>query len=331
MGLEDIARKAGVSRATVSRVINNHPYVKDEVRRRVMAVIEQEGFHPSGAARALARQRTEIIGVIAPEGLGPILSVPYFSPLLEGISAGISRSDYVMALWVGQSPEEVERMYRRILSYRLMDGALLLSAVETDILPRLLLDRKMPQVMIGRSLVEGVSTVDVDNVVASRAATEHLIRLGRQRIAHLTGALKLVSAQERLLGYRMALAASKLGFDETMVIEGDYGEASGYAAARRMLALRADAIFAASDTMALGLLRGLRELGVEVPKEVAIIGFDDLPSAAQQGLSTVRQPIRELGSVAVQMLIDTIEGRTSAPQRVVLPTELIIRATCGTL
>lgn len=331
MNLETIAQKAGVSRATVSRVINNHPYVSDEVRKRVLAVIEQEGFHPNGIARALAKQRTEVIGVIAPEGLGPIFTVPYFPELLSGISAAISETDYVMALWVGSTPQEVERMYRRILSYKMMDGALLLSAVENDSLPRMLLDRRMPVVMIGRSLYPEISTIDVDNFSAAQGATEHLIRLKRKRIAHLSGSLALISGRERQAGYETAMRNSALGFDPNLIIEGDYSEMGGYLAASHLVESGADAIFVASDTMAVGLVRGLREMDIQVPQQIAIVAFDDLPISAtvKPSLTTVRQPVRELGAIAVRTLIDVIEGHVNTPQRIVLPTELVIRESCG--
>src|SRR5579872_6281272 len=148
MNLERIAHLAGVSRATVSRVINDYPYVSDEVRQRVLAIIEQEGFQPNAAARMLVRQRTDVIGVISPEGLGSTFSTAYFPMLFEGISAGINQTDYAMSLWMGSTPEENERIYKRILGYKMMDGALLISNIEGDTLPQRFFERRMPLVMI---------------------------------------------------------------------------------------------------------------------------------------------------------------------------------------
>ena len=333
MNLEKIAELAGVSRATVSRVINNHPYVKEDVRQRVLEVIEREGFQPNAAARMLARQRTEVLGVISPEGLSPVFSTSYFQILFEGISASINQTDYVMSMWTSSTPAETERIFKRILSYKLMDGALLLSAVENDTLTRRLVERKVPTVMIGRCALPEVLTVDVDNVAAARTATEHLIRLGRRRIGHIFGRRDLLSAGERFQGYQLALEASGIAYDPELVIEGDYTDISGYLAARKLIPRGIDALFSASDTMAVGALQALNEQGLSVPRDVAIIGFDDLPiaSTSRPALSTMRQPIQELGSFAVRTLVDLIAGKITPPYRVILPTELILRETCGAL
>ena len=329
MNLEKIARIAGVSRSTVSRVINNHPYVSDDVRQRVLDVIEREGFQPNAAARMLVRQRTEVIAVIAPEGLGTVLSSMYFPILLAGISTTISQADYAMSLWAGATQEETARMYKRILGYKLMDGALLISAVDGDPLPQRLLERKMPLVVIGRAKIPDVSTVDVDNVEAARTATDRLIRLGRRRIAHITGRLDLISAQERLSAYKDTLESQGIAFDPNLVVQGDYSEEAGRQAAAQLAAQGIDGAFVANDAMAIGLMRGLEQRGLAVPHDVSIIGFDDLPlaSSVKPALSTIRQPIRDLGVKAAQMLIGIINGEITEPQHIMLPTELVIRET----
>jgi LacI family transcriptional regulator len=329
MNLEKIARIVGVSRSTVSRVINNHPYVSDGVRQRVLEVIERGGFQPNAAARMLVRQRTEVIAVIAPEGLGIVLSSMYFPILLAGISTTISQADYAMSLWAGATQEETERMYKRILGYKLTDGALLVSAVDGDTLPQRLLERKMPLVVIGRVKLPEVSTVDVDNLYASRTATEHLIGLGRRRIAHITGRLDLTSAQERLSAYKAALESHGIPFNPELVVEGDYSEQAGYLAAARLVEQEINGAFVANDAMAIGLMRGLEQCGLAIPRDVSIIGFDDLPiaSSVKPALSTIRQPIRDLGIRAAQMLIGIINREITEPQHIMLPTELVIRET----
>lgn len=333
MNLEKIARIAGVSRSTVSRVINQHPYVSDDVRQRVLDVIEREGFQPNAAARMLVRQRTEVIAVIAPEGLNTVFSSTYFPILLGGISTTITQADYAMSLWAGSTMEEIERMYRRILSYKLMDGALLISAVEGDDFPLRLVERKMPLVMIGHTNLSNISSVDVDNIQAARTATEHLIRLGRRRIGHIMGRTDLTSSRERFKAYQMALENCGVLYDPELVCDGDFTEASGYIAAQRLIAKGADAVFAANDSMAVGFMRGAIERGKSIPDDIAVIGFDDLPIAStiMPSLTTVRQPIRELGVAATELLIGIINGEVNEPQHLTLPTELVIRETCGTV
>jgi LacI family transcriptional regulator len=333
MNLEKIARLAGVSRSTVSRVINKHPYVSDDVRQRVEQVIAREGFQPNAAARALVRQKTEVIGVILPEGLEGLFSSGYFPILLGGISTAISRTDYAMSLWAGQTTEDTQRMYERILGYKLMDGALLISAVNGDTLSQQLIEKKMPVVLIGRVSHPLVSTVDVDNVSAGRTATEHLMRIGRHRIAHIGGRFDLISAHERHEGYKMALEASGIPYDPALVVWGDFSEEAGYLAARALIGQGIDAVFCANDSMAIGLMHALRDQGISVPGDVAIIGFDDLPIASSiiPTLSTMRQPVADLGRTAAQLLLDIVMGVITSPQHIMLPTELIIRESCGTL
>ncbi|HLY24774.1 MAG TPA: LacI family DNA-binding transcriptional regulator [Aggregatilineales bacterium] len=333
MNLERIARLAGVSRSTVSRVINGYPHVREEIRSRVLAVIEREGFQANAAARMLARQRTDVIGVVEPEGLGSVFSKGYFNLLFEGISMGINPTDYAMSLWIGSTPEETERINKRILGYKMMDGVLIISSMTGETLAQRLVERKMPVVMIGNSSTPGVLTIDIDNIAAARMATNHLVRLGRQRIAHITGRTSLISARERLTGYREAIETTRQGFDPALVIEADYSPDAGYWATRQLISTGIDAIFAGSDLIGIGAIRALHEQQIAIPGDVAVVGFDDLPAAAtlKPSLTTVRQPIRELGRLAVQSLIDLIDGRITAAHRVILPTELIVRESCGAL
>ncbi|HLY25138.1 MAG TPA: LacI family DNA-binding transcriptional regulator [Aggregatilineales bacterium] len=328
MNLEKIAQIAGVSRSTVSRVINNHPYVSDDARRRVSEVIEREGFHPSNI-RLLPKQRTDILAVIAPEGLGAVSASGYFPLLIGGISTTISRLGYAMSLWAGATQSESSRMYKRVLNHRIMDGALLISALDGDTFPEQLLERGTPVVVIGNSCAGGVSSVDVDNVAAAYDATRTLIRGGRRRIAHLAGTMDRVSAQERLLGYRRALEKHGLRYDPNLVIYGDFTEESGSTSADRLLAQGIDGLFCSNDLMAVGFIRVALLRGVRIPADISVLGFDDLPSLPNDipALSTVHQPIRQLGEVAVNLLTTMVNSGTREAQRVVLSTEVILRET----
>lgn len=335
--LEDIARKAGVSRSTVSRVINNEPYVSERTRAKVRAVIDAVGFSPNLAARMLVTQRTRVIGVVIPHTLLVTFQDPYYYPtLLQGVSEATNEHDYATLLWWGQSYDDEDRFARRILQQnRLMDGLIVASAVSDDPLIPRLVDLGIPFVTVERpaGYEDRVSYVSVDNIQAAQNAVTHLISLGRRRVGTITGALDNVDGQDRLTGYRTALQNAGLPFDPALVAEGRFTHQSGAIGARKLLKAGADAIFAGNDISAQGALETLKEAGVRVPEDIAVIGFDDLPNSVQATpqLSTVRQPIQQKGIVATNLLLDLIEGRVEGPRQILLPTQLVIRQTCGAL
>jgi LacI family transcriptional regulator len=334
--LEEIAKLAGVSRSTVSRVVNDHPNVRDQVRERVWQVIQDTGYQPHAAARSLVTRRTNIVGVIIPEALTTLFTDPFFLLLLRGITEACNTHRYYLMLSLFNDPAGQEEMYRRIVRSGHLDGIIVASTrVDDPLIGRLEKDH-VPFVMVGRHPNERVHYVDVDNVAAARMAVEHLIRLGHQRIATITGPLNMISGEDRLEGYRQALAAHHLPADETLIVEGDFTEASGEVAARRLLSRSVTAIFAASDIMAVGALKALREAGLQVPHDVALVGFDDVPLAAavEPALTTVRQPIEHLGSMAADLLLNLLENppdERAPAHRIVLPGKLAIRDSCGAL
>jgi LacI family transcriptional regulator len=334
--LEKIARLAGVSRSTVSRVVNDDPNVRDEVRQRIWKVIRETGYQPHAAARSLVTRRTQIIGVIIPESVTTLFTDPFFPLLLNGVTAACNKNRYHLMLSLFDGSEGPDGMYQRVLRSAYLDGVIVASAtVEDPLIPRLLRD-DVPFVLVGRHPDKRVTYVDVDNVGGARMATEHLIRLGHKRIATVAGPLDMLSAQDRLDGYRQALEAHGLPVDHALIAEGDYREGGGMAGAKKLLAASPTAIFVASDIMAIGALKALRQEGMEVPRDIAIASFDDLPiaTAVQPALTTIRQPIDRLGPIAVQLLLDLVNcplGSAVAPQRLLLPTELVIRGSCGVL
>ncbi len=329
--LEDIARLAGVSRSTVSRVVNNHPSVRPEVRQRVWDVIREVGYQPHAAARSLATNRTNIIGLVIPEAVSTLFTDPFFPLLIRGITDACYTHNYHLMLALFSTPDQEEDLYNRLLKSRYLDGVVLASTRVDDLLVQRLLDDGIPFVSIGRHTDTRVSYVDVDNVAGARMAVEHLLRRGYQRIATITGPLNMAAGQDRLLGYKQALAAHRVPLDEALIQEGDFTEGGGLAAMERLLDVqpRPTAVFVASDTMAMGALRAIRRAGLEVPADIAIVGFDDVPQAAFMNppLTTVRQPIELLGATAVDILADQVTGKTDIPQRVVLMPELVVRAT----
>jgi LacI family transcriptional regulator len=334
LNLEDIAKRAGVSRSTVSRVINNEPYVSDKTRQRVMAVIEQEGFSPNPAARMLVTQRSQVIGIVIPNSLDVLFDDPYYFPtLLRGITSITARRDYGSLLWLAQSQESPEKFHQRILSNRLMDGLILASATADNPLIDSLVEAKMPFVLVERPTryQDRISYVTVNNVEAARIAVEHLLSVGRRRIATVAGNLAITDGQDRLEGYRIALEIAGISYNPNLVAEGRFNYQAGYLAMKQLLQQNGaiDAVFVASDRSAMGALKALNEAGVRVPDDIAMVGFDDQLDAVEAGLTTMRQPVFDKGARATEILIDLIEGKVDGPRQVLLPTQLVIRKSSG--
>jgi LacI family transcriptional regulator len=330
--LEQIADLSGVSRSTVSRVINNHPSVRPEVRERVREVIAETGYHPDPAARSLASRRSGIIGLVIPRAVQSLFTDPYYPRLMQGIAQACNANDYTLSLFLFHTEDDERKLHPRVLRNQLVDGVILTGSTITDPLVPQLIDNQVPFVMVGRPY-EGrdISFVDADNVIGAYTATSHLIRLGYGRIAAIAGPLSTTVGIDRRQGYLDALNDRDRSIDEALIVEGDFTEAGGYAAMQRLLSHRPDAVFIASDTMAFGALRALRDAGFSVPDDVALVGFDDLPTAglSDPPLTTIRQPIRRIGAQAVETLIDMLTNGAQPPRRITLSTELVIRSSCA--
>lgn len=336
--LEEIARLARVSRSTVSRVVNNHPSVDPETRERVLRVISEHGYHPNAAARALVSRRSQIIGLFVPQTVAAVFTDPYFPMLIQGVSAACEERDYFMVLSfpVLHASEPLTRIVRGAHLDGVVVAASLTDAGYLDQLAR----EKIPFVLVGRSAYAGeVTSVDVDNVAGAALAVQHLIRLGCTAIATITGPLSMTAGVDRREGYLSAMAAARLDPPDGYIQEGDWSEWSGSQAMEALLRrpCRPDAVFAASDGMAIGALKAIRAAGLRVPDDIALVGFDDIPlaSALEPPLTTIRQPIYRLGHTAAGVLLDALQRAAqgaSVPthgQRIVLETELVIRQSCG--
>jgi LacI family transcriptional regulator len=336
--LEEIAALAGVSRSTVSRVVNDHPSVDPETRKRVQRVIREHDYHPNAAARTLVSRRSQLIGLVVPQSMSSVFAEPYFPLLIQGISAACDERDYFMLLSF-PSLRESENITRIVRGAHL-DG-LVLAASHTDNAFVSRLNREgTPFVLVGRSTYEGdVTSIDVDNVRGAAMAVQHLLRLGRSGIATITGPLTMTAGVDRRDGYLAAMRAAHREPCEGFIQEGDWTEWSGGRAMEALLRLpeRPDAVFAASDSMAIGALKAIRAAGLCVPGDVALVGYDDVPLASvlEPPLTTVRQPISRLGYTAASVLIDDLLRGPDAGvalgmgQRIVLGTELVIRESCG--
>jgi LacI family transcriptional regulator len=327
--LEEIARHAGVSRSTVSRVVNGDPNVSDTTRAHVLGVIQRHNYQPNAAARSLAAGHTRILGLVIPMGVSALFIDPYFPLLIQGVSSACNAHDHSVMLWLAD-PEYERRTVHQITNNSLIDGVLIASMLNDDSLVLALSKSTKPFILIGRHPTNRkISYVDVENREGARDATTHLLRLGRQRVAAISGPLNMIAGLDRHDGYLEALRSRGVRVDPRLIVESDFTEAGGYAATQRLVAFKPDAIFVASDTMALGTLRALREAGLRVPDDVALVGFDDMPFAAHTNppLSSVRQPIHRTGAMAAETLMDMVTRTDNQPRRLVLPTELVIRSS----
>jgi len=330
--LEDIAQLCGVSRSTVSRVINADNNVKKETRQKVLEVLQSINFQPNLAARSLAAGHTNTLGLVIPAGVSTLFVDPYFPQFIQGVTTACNAHDYSVMLWLAE-PEYERRMIRQIIHNGLVDGVIVSSTLMDDPLVNSLYESQMPFIQVGRHPTLDVNSIDVDNSLASQEATLHLIRLGRKRVATITGPLNQVAGFDRYQGYQLALQERQQHLDPELVAEGDFTEAGGYTAMLRLCPMKPDAVFVASDMMAVGAIRAIREENLCIPDDVAIIGFDDIPTASKMDppLTTVRQPVRSMGALAVETLIDIITHPGSETRHIVIATELVIRSTCGTI
>jgi LacI family transcriptional regulator len=330
--LEDIAKRVGVSRSTVSRVVNESPNVRPDVRKKVLEEIQATGYLPNPAARSLASQRSGIIGLVLTRSVSSFFTDPFFPHLTRGIAYGCNNFNLTLSLFLVGNKEDEEKITPRISRRGMLDGILIQSGQPDDHLIDYLMKSSIPSAILGRPHnPDGISYIDVDNVVAAEKATLHLVTLGNQRIATITGSPGSSVTDDRLVGYRNALMRAGLDVIPELIVEGDFTESSGYTAMKRLLPAKPDAVFAASDIMAVGAMHATQEAGLCIPEDIAFIGFDDIPisGAANISLTTIRQPILKFGITAVELLIDLIENGPKPPRKVLLETELVIRDSCG--
>jgi DNA-binding LacI/PurR family transcriptional regulator len=327
--LEEVAARAGVGRGTVSRVINGSPRVSDRAKEAVGQAIAELGYVPNRAARALAGARTDAVALVIPETEARLFAEPYFLDIIRGVSAELLDADVQLLLTLIRSSKERQR-FEQYLAAQRVDGVLLVSIHGDDPLPDVVQALRLPAVLNGRrSEAESAAYVDSDNVGAGRSAVDHLTGRGRRRIATITGPLDMYVAQCRLDGYRQGIEAAGLPADERLVATGDFTEEGGRRAMRELLDRRPDldGVFAASDVMAAGARAVLRDAGRRVPDDVALVGVDDSAVARHMdpALTSVRQPIEEMGRRMARVLLQEITGTGSEPRQVVLPTELVVR------
>jgi DNA-binding LacI/PurR family transcriptional regulator len=329
--LDEVARVAGVSRATVSRVVNGSTKVSPEVRRSVEKAIDRLGYIPNRAARSLVTRRSESIAVVITEPASRLFSDPFFPRIIRGVSTALAARDLQLVLLMPDDVREEQRTIR-FLTGGHVDGVILVSLHGDDPLPAELAARRIPVVVVGRpSRGADVDHVEADNRGGARLATQHLIDGGRRRIATITGPADMVPGVDRLAGYRDALTETGLPLDPDLIEAGDFTLEGGQVAMERLLARRPDldAVFCASDLMAVAALGVVQASGRTVPADVAVVGYDDAPIATttRPPLTSVRQPVEEMGREMVDLLVGSIGRADRVPRRVILATELVRRAS----
>ncbi len=326
--LEDIAHLSGVSRSTVSRVINGDENVSPATRQRVLDVIRQHNYQPNQAARRLAAGRTDTFGLVIPAASGATFSNPYFSQIIQGVSNTCSQQDYSLMLWLSDLEHE-QRILRHLANNNLMDGVVVSFTLANDPIVETLARGQLPFVIIGHHPNPGINSVDIDHRQAAYLATRHLVEHGYRRVATISGPRAQIAGQDRLKGFTQALSEAGL-FDNSLIAQGDFGESSGYTAMQGLLPKNPEAVFAANDLMATGAYRAIYEAGLKIPDDIAVIGFDDIPIAAQlhPPLTTIRQPLLRLGQLAVERLIEILREPQSPPRQTTLVPEFVLRQSC---
>lgn len=324
--IAQVAEEVGVSAMTVSNVFNGKPGASDETRRRVMEVADRLGYAPNVAARSLKGGRTGLVGVVTLD-----LTIQYGLEIVRGIADELASVELEALINASYHDSVRERDRIEFLSRNLVDGLLLIAPVLEEQTIALLRQRKTPVVVIDpRRLDTDLPRVTVDNYQGTRSAAEHLIGLGHRRIAYIGGDLDLESSTVRFNGFRDAMLLAGLPVEEQLTAFCDFSYASGFRTASRLIEeQRPSAIMTGADLIAFGAVDAARKHGLDVPGQLSVVGFDDLPQAAQSfpGLTTVRQPLHDMGQAAVRALMSIIDGNPPPTQHMQLPTSLVVRGT----
>jgi LacI family transcriptional regulator len=324
----DVADEAGVSYTTVSRVMNNKDNVKSETRERVLMAMTRLGYVVDQRARSLAGGRSQVIGLLVHD-----LGTSYIGEIIRGIDAELAAAQYELMLYTTHRRKTKESAYVVTLTRGLAEGLLLVLPRDPGSYLDTLRQHRFPHVLIDhRGVDEETPAVAAANRQGAYSATEYLIGLGHRRVGFITGAMDQMCAQDRLEGYRAALGDHGVAFDPELVYEGNFFQQLGYAGASALLELPhpPTAIFASNDISALGVMEAVRDHNLRIPEDISVVGFDDIPQAAHvhPPLTTVRQPLEEMGRIATRMLLEYIEDPQRPIERVELPTELVFRQSC---
>ena len=332
--LKDIARKVGYSVTTVSRALNDYDDVSQETKQLIKRVAQEMGYHPNVIAQSLQRRRTNTVGFIVP-ATDRYLSDPYFLELLAGIGDGAASCDFDLLVSTCKPMDTKERVvYERIVKGHRVDGIVVARTRCDDERIAYLVSEGFPLVAFGRTASDlDFPYLDVDGEKGVCEAVKYLTNLGHRRIGFISPSLYLMFAEHRLAGYERALQDSGLEFDPALVIEGNLTQARGHQRMEQLLDLEEPptAVVTGNDLMAFGAMEAAQERGLVVGRDVAVIGFDDVPLAAyfHPTLTTIRQPIYDIGKMLSQTLIEIVQGEELAERQIILQPELVIRESSG--
>lgn len=325
-----IAELAQVSQPTVSRVLCGDAGVDPQSRARIMEIVEKRGYQPHAQARGLRTQRSDTIGLAVRRTRKDFAKDPFYAELITAVMDRTAMQGYHLSVSASRSADGERLFYDSLFASNRVDGLIILESLEHDERIERLREHEFPFVLIGR--YDGstdICSVNNDNVGGAAMVVEHLLQRGRTRIGYVSGPRDLTVSQDRLLGYRRALQDAGIRYERELVVEADFGEQGGRSAAMRLLEEKPDAIVAIDDLIGLGALASIRESGLRVPEDVAMVGFNDslFCPHTDPPLSSVRVNVNEIGATAADILIQHIEHPDTPPVQVLVPCELVVRAS----
>ena len=327
--IHQVAEKAGVSIATVSRVLNDSDNVSEDLKTRVNRVVQEIGYRPNRAAKNLREGKVRKVGVLFAD-----IRNPFFTSVLAGIESELQEAEYVLVLGNSNEDPRIEKTHLDTFLEEGVAGILFSASTNSSANYKFVQQKGIPMLAFDRFPVGiRVDSVTINNVAASRQATVHLLDLGYKKIGLVAGPETVSTAQDRQQGYLEALKSA--GIEQAYIETGDFRQEGGYQAMKRLLAKpdRPAAVLVANNLMTLGALQAIHEEHLQIPKEIALVGFDDMPWATslQPPLTVVAQPTYEMGKIAARLLLDRIKNPSDPVHQVILDTQLIIRESCGGL
>lgn len=333
MKLKDVAKRSGVAVGTASAVINQSPWVTEETRKRVLQAIKELNYHPNQLARNLRTQKTTTIGVIVSD-----ITNPFFPQIIRSIDRVTRQNGYLMMLGDSNESFQIGIETFKVMLQKKVDGIILVGGiVPKEDLVKFLSDKYPVIVVIERDFeIPDIATVVVDAVNGGYTATKHLLSLGYSQVGLICGPMEdelFHASFGRHKGYRMALEEYNIPFNQSMVQCGDFTFDGGYRAMKQLLeeTHQIRAIFALNDLMAIGAMMAIKEKGLRIPEDIALVGYDDIPEASHisPALTTIQLPKKQLGQKAVEILLNRLQGKQDLSLKNVLPTKLIVRQSCG--